>query len=176
MPTHRRCRSRRNARRGMTIAEVALALIVFGMMAVLFGAVFPMTMRGAQHSNNYAQAAMLAQHKMDQLRTAGVGRFHQSDLAGLAIIDAAQPSGYPEAVTGGAAYSFTTADSLVNDGVTYGYFPSGSTGIVTITDYAASHPGSGTPAGKVAYITVAVKWTTGSGADSSYSTSAMMYH
>ena len=60
---------RNNLRRGFTMAEVMMALAVFTMMTLMFAAVFPMAVRGAQYSSNYAQGSMLAQHKMDQIRS-----------------------------------------------------------------------------------------------------------
>ena len=161
--------------------EVVLALVIFTFMGVLFGAVFPMTVRGAKYGGNYTQGAMIAQHKMDQLRAAGYERLFDdtsgttlSKLSGLDIVDAAQPAGYPQAVTGGSVYSFTAADGLVNNGVTQGYFPPGSMGTVTICDYTQIHPSSGIPAGTLAYVTVSLTWTGGGVSDGSYSTSAVI--
>ena len=62
-----------------------MALVVFTMMTLMFAAVFPMAVRGAQYSSNYAQAAMLAQHKMDQLRSAGFDKLF-TDGNGTALI------------------------------------------------------------------------------------------
>ncbi len=172
---------RRRSTRGFTIAEVTLALIVFGMMTILFAAVLPMTARGAQYGGNYAQAAMLAQHKMDQLRSAGYSRLFDdgngtalAKLSGLSVIDQPQPAGYPSAASGGTTYSFTTVDGLVSDGVTHGYFPPGSKGTVTIGNYAALHPADHIPPGSsLAYVTVTITWTGGGVSDGSYSTSAI---
>ena len=165
---------RRLSKAGFTITEVALALVIFTMMVVLFAAVFPMTVRGAQYGNNYTQAAMIAQHKMDQLRSAGYARLDLGDLTNLAIIDANQPYGYPASVNGGAAYSFTTADALVNDGVTQGCFPPGSQGTVTVCDYATLHPSSGIAVSTLDYVTVTLTWTGGGVSNGSYSTSAII--
>ena len=159
---------------GFTITEVALALVIFTLMVVLFAAVFPMTVRGAQYGNNYTQAAMLAQHKMDQLRSAGYARLDLNDLTNLAVIDSPQPSGYPATVSGGKTYSFTTADALVNNGAAQGYFPPGSQGTITIADYAALHPSSGIAANTMTYVTVTMKWTGGGVSNGSYSTSAII--
>lgn len=171
MPTQRTIR--RQAA-GFTITEVALALVIFTLMVVLFAAVFPMTVRGAQYGNNYTQASMIAQHKMDQLRSAGYARLNLRDLTNLAVIDAAQPSGYPASVGSRTTYSFTTADALVNSGGTQGYFPPGSRGTVTISDYAALHPSSGIAANTMAYVTVTLAWTGGGISNGSYSTSAII--
>lgn len=164
---------RRCSTRGFTIAEVALALIVFTMMTVMFAAVFPMAVRGAQYSSNYAQAATLAQHKLDQLRSAGYSRLFDdpqntalAKLTGLNIVDAVNPDG---------SFDFTTSDSLVNDGVTHGYFPPGSSGTVTIVDYAATPAGAaGAPGNALAYVTVKFVWTNTGSANSSYSASAII--
>ncbi len=45
---------------GFTLIEVTLALIIFAMMTILFAAVFPMTVRGAQYSGNYTPKYFLA--------------------------------------------------------------------------------------------------------------------
>ena len=177
MTQYRRIARRRIARRqtaGFTLMEVCLALIVFGMMTVLFGAVFPMTVRGAQYSGNYTQAAMIAQHKMEQLRSAGFSSLDQTHLTNLNAIDSPQASGYPAPVSGGTSYSFTSAEHLVSDGVTKGYFAPGSMGTVTVADYAALHPSSGVPSGTLALVTVSVTWAGGGVSNSSYSTSALL--
>ena len=169
-----RKRSVRRQTAGFTITEVALALIVFSLMIVLFAAVFPMTVRGARYGSNYTQAAMIAQHKMDQIRSAGYARLDLNDLTNLAVIDSPQPSGYPATVTGGATYSFTTADSLVNSGTTQGFFAPGSQGTVTVCDYAALHPSSGIAANTMDYVTVTLTWSGGGISKGSYSTSAVI--
>lgn len=46
-------RSRRSPRAGFTILEVTLAMFIFLIMMMLFAAVFPAVVRGAQFSNNY---------------------------------------------------------------------------------------------------------------------------
>ncbi len=167
-------RARRSSIRGFTIAEVALALIVFAMMTVMFAAVFPMAVRGAQYSSNYAQAATLAQHKLDQLRSAGYSRLFNdpqntalTKLTGLNIVDAVNADG---------SYDFTTADSLDNSGTTTGYFPPGSTGTVTIVDYATTPAGAadGAPSNVLAYVTVKFVWTNTGSANSSYSASTII--
>ncbi len=168
--TSRRAR-RRSSIRGFTIAEVALAMIILAMMTLMFAAVFPMAVRGAQYSSNYAQAATLAQHKMDQLRSAGFSRLFtptgDNSLTSLNIIDAVNADG---------SYDFTTADALINDGVTHGYFPPGSVGTVTIVDYADTPTGAaaGAPHKTLAYVTVTLVWTNTGVANSSYSASTII--
>ncbi len=168
----RRRTSKRRA--GFTLIEVTLALIVFAMMTILFAAVFPMTVRGAQYSGNYTQAALIAQHKIDQLRSAGFRSLDQGHLSNLSVIDSPQPAGYPIVVSGGMTYSFTSAENLVSDGVTQGYFAPGSQGTITVADYTALHPGSGVPAGSLALVTVSVAWVGSATHSGSYQTSALL--
>ena len=164
-PSVLKCRARRRAQRGFTIAEVALAMIIFAMMTLMFAAVFPMAVRGAQYSSNYAQAATLAQHKLDQLRSAGYSRLFtptgDNSLASLNIINTVNTDG---------SYDFTTVDSLVNNGSSKGYFPPGSTGTITVSDYTTN----GAPSGTLAYITVKFVWTNTGTANSSYSASTII--
>lgn len=164
----------RRRKAGFTLMEVTLALIVFAMMTVLFAAVFPMTVRGARYGGNYTQAAMIAQHKMDQIRSAGFTSLDQSHLSNLSIIDSPQPAGYPLAINGGTTYSFTSAENLVSSGATQGYFAPGSQGTITVVDYAALHPGSGVPARSLALVNVSITWTGGATHDGSYQTSALL--
>ena len=146
-------------------------MIALTMMTLMFAAVFPMAVRGAQYSSNYAQAATLAQHKLDQLRSAGFSRLFtptgDNSLTSLNIIDA---------VNAPNSYDFTTADSLVSSGTTQGYFPPGSAGTVTIVDYASTPTGAanGVPGNTLAYVTVTLVWTNTGVANSSYSTSAVI--
>lgn len=160
MPTT--TRTRRRLRRGFTLMEVMLAMIVFLMMTLMFAAAFPVAVRAARVSNNYAQAAELAQHKIDHLRSASYSNLSSASiLQGRGIIDSPQPSGYPVSnpagfATGSVQYSFTSTDTLTN------YFPPGSTGVLTISPDAAA------PTGQVLDITVAVNWTGGGASSGSY--------
>ena len=183
MPTHQRRRiSRWKACGGFTIAEVALAMIVFAMMVMMFAAVFPMAVRGAQYSDNYAQAAMVAQHKMDQIRLAGYSRLLVTNAEGtpltkmqnLAIIDKPQPTGYPSTSNNVTTYSFSSTDGLVSSSTVQGFFPPGSTGTITVSDYGKLYPASGVPQGTLAYVTVKIAWTGGGVSKGSYSLSALI--
>jgi len=142
--------------------EVMLALIVFMMMTLMFAAAFPVAVRAARISNNYAQATELAQHKIDHLRSASYSNLSSvSILQGRGIIDSPQPTGYPITnptgfTTGSAQYTFTTTDSLTN------YFPPGSTGVVTIS------PDSAAPSGQMKDVTVTISWTGGGASSGQY--------
>ena len=150
-------------RRGFTIMEVVLAMTVFLMMTIMFAAAFPLTVRAAQFSSNYAQATQLAQHKIDQLRAVGYGSLNGAALAGTGIIDSAtavaNPAGSP---SGSTSYSFTAADNLT------AYFPAGSTGTVTIS------PDTNSGSSTVLDVTVLLTWTGGSVSSGNYSTAAVI--
>ena len=157
---------RRKAQRGFTIAEIALSLIVFAMMAMMFGAVFPMAVRGAQYGSNYAQATLVAQHKMDQLRSAGYNKLVLPDtLKNLNIIDSTTANI-------GGSYNFTAADNLTSTGTVQGYFPAGSTGKILITDYHATD--NNVPAGTIALVKVSVAWAGGGVSSGSYTLTTMI--
>ena len=155
-------RQRKQARRGFTVMEVALSLVIFTMMTLLFGAVLPIAVRGAAHSGNYNQAAALAQRKIDQLRVAGYNRLFDgtdgtavSKLSAQNVVDAQNSSG---------VFDFTTVDHLTGAG---GYFSPGSAGTITVTDGY-----NGVPAGNAAQVTVTITWT--GTVPGSYSASAII--
>ena len=139
------------------------AMMIFTVMLLIFGAVFPFALRTAEFSNNYSQAALLAQHKIDELQTAGFARLDATDLTSLGIIDAS-PNTSP--------YSFTTVDNLVGGGANHGYFPVGSTGTITIVDYHTLN--SSIPAGKMDYVTINIRWTSYTGNIGTYAASSIL--
>ncbi|MDQ2799699.1 MAG: prepilin-type N-terminal cleavage/methylation domain-containing protein [Armatimonadota bacterium] len=159
---------RRLARRGFTMMEVMLALTVFLLMTLMFAAAFPVVLRAAQTSSNYAQAGELAQHKIDQMRAAGVAQLNYANLVNLNVIDpmAQPPTGLP------ATFNFASVDNLANGNGTSGYFPTGSTGTITIVDYHTVN--AAVPAGQVDYVTVTIAWPGGGNAAGSYKVSAMI--
>lgn len=160
---------------GFTLVEVGMALVVFMMMTLVFAAIFPIAVRGSKMSDNYAQGAQIVQHKIDQMRTAGFAKLTYSGLTGAGIIDpmASPPATLP------ATYHFENIDNLVTNNGNTGYFPPGSTGTITIQDYAtyAASKGvsSGLPTvGAVDYVTVTVNWVGGGVPSGTYSASAMI--
>ena len=145
------------AKRGFTFLEVTLAMVVFLMMTLIFAAVFPIAARSAQQSANYSQAALIAQHKIDQLRASHYSGIHSSgdisgNLVSLGIIDQT----YGHNVAG--PYSFATVDSLTTTGTVHGFFPVGTTATITIADASTTNTGAGIPAGKLDYVTVTIVW------------------
>ncbi len=171
MQAYKRLLRKRRRQRGFTMMEVALSLIIFTMMTLMFGAVLPIAVRGANHGNNYSQAAALAQRKVDQLRAAGYGRLFdgsagtaKDQLSAQKIVDGQNG---PSDASGGS-YDFTAQDHLTGNG---GFFPPGSTGTITVSPYA------GTSAGQVAQVTVTITWT--GNVPGSYTVSALiisMFH
>jgi len=146
------------------MAEIALAIMIFALMTLMFAAVFPMAVRGAQYSSNYAQATLLAQHKMDQLRSAGYTKaMTPSTLVSLNIIDSTTPNA-------DGSYSFTSVDNLVSSGSVVGYFPPGSQGTVTITNYT----NGSVPAGTMAFVKVKINWIGGGVSSGSYTLTTMI--
>jgi Tfp pilus assembly protein PilV len=155
-------RRNRRSQQGFTLAEVVLALIVFLMMTLMFAAVFPIAVRSAHYSNYYAQAALLAQHKLDEVRSAGVSKLDYTDLMNLGIVD-------QNANASGPTYTFTNADSLDS------FFPAGAQGTMTISDYSTlSNVPYPPPTGNVYIVTVTLSWTGAGTTQGSYTTSAMI--
>ena len=161
---------RRRGRTGFTLAEVALSLVVFGMMTMMFAAVFPMAVRGAQHGNTYSQAAAIAQRKIDQLRSAGYSRLDSTDLTALGVVNGQNANG---------TYDFTTQDNLTGTGGFFTAPAAGGVGTVAVSDYASdvttqdpNAAGSLPGTGNAAMVTVTLSW---GGVDKgSYSASALI--
>ena len=146
------------------MVEVMLSMMIFVVMILVFGAVFPFALHTAAFSNNYAQAALVAQHKIDQLQNAGYARMDYNDLSSLGIIDTS--------INPNSPYTFTGVDNLVGNGGNPGFFATGSAGIVTIVDYNTLNPG--VLPGNMAYATVTINWTSYTGSVGTYSTSIIL--
>ncbi len=153
------------------MVEVTLALIIFVMMVLLFAAVFPISIRAAHFSNYYAEATMIAQHKIDQLRYAGFSKIaSRANLSSLEIADSGLTAAAPPYTA-----SFTTVDNLTMANGVQGFFPAGSTGTITVTDYStAAGVSNPPPAGTVYRVTVTITWTALGHAGSTYSASAFI--
>ncbi len=159
-------------RAGFTLVELAIAMFVFGMILVLLGAVFPVANRASHVGGSYAEASFLAQHKIDQLRNLGAAKLDAATLAGQGVIDTnngtaivvPNPAGLP---AGTVSYPFTLTDNLVDNtkgGIAYpGFFPAGSTGVLSVGDYHdLTTPNNGTnvsvPATLLKSVTVTITW------------------
>lgn len=147
----------RARRRGFTLIEVTVAMMIFLAMILMFAAVFPIAVRGAIFSNDYSQAVALCQHKMDQLRQEGFNNMGDSGsvLSNDGVIDAVTP---PTALP--YTYTFTNCDNLTS------FFPSGATGTITIQD--------ATGLTSVYDATVQIQWNLPNNGKSSYTLHAMI--
>lgn len=165
------CFGSRKSENGSMLVEVTLGLMVFLLMALMFAAIFPMSIRAAHHSNYYAESVMIAQHKIDQLRYIGYSKIsNASNLSSLEICDAGAPSTAPPYTV-----SFANIDGLVDNGTIKGFFPAGSTGTINVVDYSTvSGLTNPPPSGAVYRITINIAWTSTGTAGSSYSVSAFI--
>ncbi len=104
------------------------------MIAILFGSVVPTALKETQQGGNYSEAALVAQHKMDQLRTT-------TALISEGIIDSLNSDG---------SYDFSTnsQDNLAS------YFPSGTTGTIVCSADTAT----GTMSSGVYDVTITISW------------------
>lgn len=155
----RRFTVRQAARAGFTLIETAIAMSIFTLLVLACATAFPAALRAGRAGSNYAQAALIAQHKIDQCRQQGYGAIYTGaaaspKLVSLGMVDAGSaivnPAGYP---AGSVSYAFTGTD-----GLNAGNFPPGTTGIVVI-----GPPNSGTawtPSGSIVQVTVVIAWPT----------------
>jgi prepilin-type N-terminal cleavage/methylation domain-containing protein len=117
---------------GFTLIEIMIASLVFGILAIIFSGTVIAALRAGHLNGQYAQAASLCQHKIDQLRAIGFGRLTYTELSDAQIIDET-PSSQP--------YSFTLVDEVRD------YLPQASTAL-RITTVNSS----------VFRITVTISW------------------
>jgi len=89
---------------GFTLMEVIMSLFVLGAITLMFATTAPSASKMAYMNGQYAQAASLCQHKIDQMRAVGFGRLTYAELHDAGIIDDS-PSTPP-------SYSFALADSV----------------------------------------------------------------
>ena len=90
---------------GFTLLELVMALFVLSVITLIFACTVPSAAKMAHMNGQYAQAASLCQHKIDQMRAVGFGRLTYTELHDAGIVDGS-PSSQP--------YSFAGVDS-VND-------------------------------------------------------------
>jgi Tfp pilus assembly protein PilV len=176
-------RRRRRANRAFTLVEVAFSLVVLAMMAFMVAACCPMITRVAASSNYYAQAAFIAQHKIEQIRSAQFtnavtsSKFDDAGsppdasnytwLSANKIVDTGQTT---------APYTFTTVDNLVGTTTNPSFFPQGTVGTITITaDQNATKCLSKSTNCNVVDVTVVITWPSmGVGVTNSYTAVSKM--
>lgn len=175
MKMHIRRNGRPGSRAGFTLVELAISLFVLGMMALLFGAVLPTLTRGQTSGRGYAQAALLGQHKIAQIRQGGFSKLTAVQLASAGLIDtnpngtpvtAPNPAGLP---AGTNSYSFTSVDGLVDNGAAKGFYPAGSTGVLSLSPALSVQGGSAPATAQALQVTVTISWT-GTGPTSLWAT------
>ena len=162
---------------GFTFVEAVLCLMIMLAASLLFSATFPLALRSAAMSNNYAQAKFLADHKIDELRAAGWSNVVQTNkftgapgitdvantaqLEGLSDIDASPGTG--------PAWTFTTIDNLPS------YFGSGCAGTVTIVpDTVETYCRAGSTSCELVDVTVKISWSSGLRNSGSYQAYAII--
>jgi Tfp pilus assembly protein PilV len=103
--------TRRRIRRGITILEVMVGLLVLALTVVAASAMFPMSHLLRDRSSSYSKAAAIVQRKMEQVRKLPTSQLNYAGLRTAGIIDAVAtvPSGSDQ------LYTFTTTDLLAND-------------------------------------------------------------
>ncbi len=165
IPSHHGPSQRLPCRRaGFTLVEMMIAVFVFGMMIALFGALVPIAGQGGRSGSSYAQAALLAQHKIDQVRQGGFYKLTGRQMVNMNIIDAnadgtpmtvSAPPGLPGGTT---SYSFTGVDNLVDNGANKGYFPAGAQGVLSVSPALGGLGGSAPTTAQALQVTVTLTW------------------
>jgi prepilin-type N-terminal cleavage/methylation domain-containing protein len=77
------------SKRGFTLVEVVMSLVVFSLLVVIFAACVPLSQQSSSANGQYSQAMSLCQHKIDQCRAIGWGRLNYTELKNAGIIDTA---------------------------------------------------------------------------------------
>lgn len=143
-------RRRRKHRQGSSLPEALLSLMLFLSMTLVFAAAFPALSRSGHYSSTYSQAALLAQHKIDQIRFGGYAKLlDPAYLQSRKFIDS-----QVDTMAGGARrYYFTQQDRLAS------FFPNGVQGTILTEDYSTAQPA--VAAGTVQRVTVQITWNNG---------------
>ncbi len=148
---------------GFTLAEITIAFLIFTLMVLACAAAFPVALRASHAGSNYAQAALIAQHKIDQCREQGYSSISAGGgnvvarLSTLRIVDAnsgrANPAGYP---SGSVSYTFAGVDSFAASNL-----PQGTTGTLVIGPPNTGATPHWTPVGQIVQVTVVIGWPAG---------------
>lgn len=90
--------------KGFTLIEVAVSLLAFAAVIVIFASAVVMSEKTAHMNGQYAQAMSLCQHKIDQMRAIGFGQLEYDTLEGIYVDDSSIAS----------PYSFLETDNVAN--------------------------------------------------------------
>lgn len=96
----------RGRRRAFTLIEVVLSIFLLAVVAVIFGALFPIGQRLSGGAKWRAQALMLAERRMEAVKLLGYGNLTYGGLRAYGLIDAS-PNTSP--------FSFTNTDGASNE-------------------------------------------------------------
>jgi len=91
----------RRRARGFTLAETVLSIFLLGVVAVVFGALFPVSQRVSGSAKWRAAALALAERRMEAIKFIGYGNLTYDGLRAYGLIDAS-PNTSP--------FSFTNTD------------------------------------------------------------------
>jgi type II secretory pathway pseudopilin PulG len=122
---------------GFTIIEVAVAIMVFTFLMLIFASAMPMAKKAVEMNGQYAQANSLCQHKIDQLRAVGFGRLTYDELSDAGIIDTS-PASLP--------YHFDGVDEVSD-------YLNQATSTINITQPDATEP-------DILKVTITITWKT----------------
>lgn len=141
-------------KKGFTLLEVAASLLAFSIVVVIFASSIVMAYKTAHINGQYTQAISLCQHKIDQLRSMGLGKLTYDELSGAAEVIDPTP-------TDPSCYSFTGVDDVAS------YLPGSAATLKIETPYNGDD--------KKAKVTATVSWRPlGKNKDSSLSLVAIV--
>jgi prepilin-type N-terminal cleavage/methylation domain-containing protein len=97
-------------RRGMTLLEVMVGIMILGITVVVASALFPTSSVLRDRASNFSRASVLAQRKLDQVRDLPVSQINETTLLSRGWVDSSGVRSGSNVET-----SFTTCDRLTSD-------------------------------------------------------------
>lgn len=167
---------RNKRRQGFTLVEITIAFLIFTLMTLACAAVFPVALQAGHAGSSYAQAALIAQHKVDQCRQQGYSSIYAGSgavvakLSSLGIVDAGSghtgQAGYP---VGSVSYAFTVTDDFATSNL-----PPGTTGTLIVGPPNTGAAPAWTPVGPIVQVTVVIAWPAGTQAAGGFTTHTLV--
>lgn len=133
--------------------ESLLCLLVFGAVLITFSAALPSLLRSSDKGASASQAALIAQHKIDQLRQLGYAQLRDAaTLHRMGIID--------ETLNGDGSFAFAQVDGLADAGGRPGFFGApGNVATRIAVGQALSGLGADAPSAlRALAVTVSIRW------------------
>lgn len=133
--------------------ESVLCLMVFGAVLITFSAALPSMLRTSDRGASASQAALVAQHKLDQLRQLGYAQLRDAAaLRRMGVVD--------ENLNADGSYAFAQVDGLVDAGGHTGFFGSADNVVTRIAvGQALTGQGASAPSTlRALAVTVTVRW------------------